>query len=102
MIVLAATGLLLSTTLPGCGSLGRRTPAVAPPPEVVVRTVRETPPAELLRCPAAVPGLPTDGGAMIPADWRAGIRRLAKSRGDLFDQLSRLIQFHTGEACPSR
>lgn len=101
MIVLAATGLLLSTTLPGCGSLGRGRPAVAPPPEVVVRTVRETPPAELLRCPAAVPGLPTDGGAMIPADWRAGIRRLAKSRGDLFDQVSRLIQFHTGEACPA-
>lgn len=98
MIVLAATGLLLSTTLQACGSLGRA-PAVAPPPEVVVRTVRETPPAELLRCPSAVPGLPTDGGAMIPADWRAGIRRLAKSRGDLFDQLSRLIQFHTGEAC---
>jgi hypothetical protein len=78
--------------------------AVAPPPEVVVRTVRETPPAELLRCPAAVSGLPTGagataGGASIPADWRAGIRRLAKSRGDLFDQLSRLIQFHTGEAC---
>lgn len=100
MIVLAATGLLLSTTLPACGSL-RGPPAVAPPPEVVVRTVRETPPSELLRCPAAVPGLPTDGGASIPADWRAGIRRLAKSRGDLFDQVSRLIQFHTGEACPA-
>lgn len=55
--------------------------------------------AELLRCPVAVPGLPTDGGASIPADWRTGIRRLAKSRGDLFDQVSRLIQFHTGEAC---
>jgi len=82
--------------LPGCA----KPPAVAPP-EVVVRTVRETPPSELLRCPAAVPGLPTDGGAMIPADWRAGIRRLAKSRGDLFDQVSRLIQFHTGEACPA-
>jgi hypothetical protein len=95
MIVLAATGLLLSTTLLGCA----KPPAVAPPPEVVVRTVRETPPAELLRCPAAVPGLPTDGGASIPADWRAGIRRMAKSRGDLFDQVSRLIQFHTGEAC---
>lgn len=97
MIVLAATGLLLSTTLQACA----KPPAVAPPPEVVVRTVRETPPAELLRCPAAVPGLPTEGGASIPADWRAGIRRLAKSRGDLFDQLSRLIQFHTGEACPA-
>ena len=93
----AAIGLLLSTTLLACAS----TPApAAPPPEVVVRTVRETPPAELLRCPVATPGLPTDGGAMIPADWRAGIRRLAKSRGDLFDQVSRLIQFHTGEPCP--
>lgn len=92
----AATGLLLSMTLPGCGS----TPRPEAPPEVVVRTVRETPPAELLRCPAPVAGLPTEGGALIPADWRAGIRRLAKSRGDLFDQVSRLIQFHTGEPCP--
>ena len=97
MIMSAATGLLLSTTLLACA----KPPAVAAPPEVVVRTVRETPPAELLRCPVATPGLPTDGGAMIPADWRAGIRRLAKSRGDLFDQVSRLIQFHTGEACPT-
>lgn len=93
----AATGLLLSMTLPGCGSIGR----AAPPPEVVVRTVRETPPAELLRCPAPVQGLPTQGGASIPSDWRAGIRRLAQSRGDLFDQVSRLIQFHTGDPCPT-
>lgn len=93
----AAIGLLLSTTLLACASA----PApVAPPPEVVVRTVRETPPSELLRCPLPVGGLPTEGGASIPADWRAGIRRLARSRGDLFDQVSRLIQFHTGEPCP--
>lgn len=92
----AATGLLLSMTLPGC-----LTKPPAAPPEVVVRTVRETPPAELTRCPAPVAGLPTQGGASIPSDWRAGIRRLAQSRGDLFDQVSRLIQFHTGEACPT-
>lgn len=95
MIVLAATGLLLSMTLPGCGSA----PKAAPPPEVVVRTVRETPPAELLRCPAPVAGLPTEGAASIPAEWRAGIRRMAQSRGALLDQVSRLIQFHTGEPC---
>lgn len=97
MITSAAIGLLLSTTLLACASTPE--PAAAPP-EVVVRTVRETPPAELLRCPVPVQGLPTSGGATISADWRAGIRRLAQSRGDLFDQVSRLIKFHTGEACP--
>lgn len=94
----AATGLLLSMTLQGCGS----TPRPEAPPEVVVRTVRETPPAELLRCPAPVAGLPTEGAASIPEAWRAGIRRLAQSRGGLFDQVSRLIQFHTGEPCPTK
>lgn len=64
-------------------------------------TVRGDPTVRAAVLSAAVPGLPTDGGTSIPADWRAGIRRLAKSRGDLFDQVSRLIQFHTSEACPA-
>jgi len=66
---------------------------------VVVRTVRETPPAELTRCPVAVDGLPREGGAVIPPAWRAGIQRLAKSRGDIANQLNRLIAWSTGTPC---
>ena len=103
MIESALAGLLLSTSLAACGgSAGREAAAeFAREPTVVVQEVpAPRPPAELLRCPAATPGLPESGGAIIPADWRAGIVRLAKSRGELADQVARLILFHTGEACP--
>ncbi len=66
---------------------------------MVVRTVKETPPAELLRCPVAPLGLPASGDFTLPADWRAGITRLARSRGDVADQLGRLIAWHTGREC---
>lgn len=84
--------------LPACGTAGRTPPP--PEPVVVVRTVRETPPAELTRCPATPRGLPTEGSAVIPPDWRAGIGRLAVSHGQLLAQLNRLIAWNTGEACP--
>lgn len=76
-------------------------PAPAPvEPVVVVRTVRETPPAELTRCPVLPRGLPRAGEALIPPEWRAGIGRLAASHGDLLDQVERLIAWNTGTACP--
>lgn len=68
-------------------------------PAVVVHTVRETPPAELTRCPVAPVGLPTTGEAIIPQEWRAGIVRLARSHGALLDQLNRLILWNTGIDC---
>lgn len=68
---------------------------------MVVRTVKETPPAELIRCPVAPAGLPAEGEAAIPPAWRAAIIRLAKSRAEVADQLGRLILFHAGEACPT-
>lgn len=67
---------------------------------MVVRQVRETPPAELTRCPVAPRGLPTEGQAVIPPAWRAGIGRLAVSHGRILDQLNRLIAWNTGAACP--
>lgn len=66
---------------------------------MVVRTVKETPPAELLRCPVAPAGLPAEGEAAIPAAWRAAIVRLAKSRAEIADQLNRLIAWQTGREC---
>jgi len=75
--------------------------AEPPPPEplVVVRTVKETPKAELLLCPVAPVGLPAQGEAEIPPAWRAAIIRLAKSRAEVADQLGRLVAWHTGETC---
>lgn len=67
---------------------------------VVVQEVRETPPAELLRCPNQVRGLPEEGEAVIPAEWRAAIIGMAAALRARGDQLGRLIQWHTGEGCP--
>ena len=61
-------------------------------------TVKDQPPAELLRCPVAVRGLPESGGAVIPADWRAGIQRLALALSGRTDQLIRLLTWH-GVTC---
>lgn len=66
---------------------------------MVVRTVTERPPSELLRCPVAPTGLPAGGEAVLSAEWRAAIIRLARSYAEVRDQLGRVIQFHTGEAC---
>lgn len=66
---------------------------------MVVRTVKETPPVELLRCPVAPLGLPSSGEALIPADWRAAITRLSRSRSEVADQLARLIAWHTAAEC---
>lgn len=66
---------------------------------MVVRTVKETPPAELTRCPVAPVGLPAEGEALIPPAWRGAITRLARSRGEIADQLGRLIAWHTGREC---
>lgn len=65
----------------------------------MVRTVKETPPAELIRCPVAPVGLPAEGEAAIPPAWRAAIIRLAKSRAEVADQLGRFIAWHTGAPC---
>lgn len=93
----AALLLSLSMMLLACAT----DPAPAPvEPTVVVRTVKETPPAELTRCPVLPRGLPTTGSAQIPEDWRAGIGRLAVSHGRILDQLLRLIAFETGAPCP--
>lgn len=98
----AALGLLLSTISAGCASTSKPVPAVVPAaePTVVVRTVKDAPPSELTRCPAAPEGLPAEGIAQIPPAWRAAIIRLARAYGAEHAQLGRLIGWNTGEACP--
>ncbi len=69
-------------------------------PLVVVQRVKDTPPSELTRCPVAPVGLPETGEAIIPAEWREALIRLARSRRDIADQLGRLIAWNTGNQCP--
>lgn len=98
MIGSVLAGLLLSTSLAACG--GNAAQLAAPEPAVRVEVVRETPPADLLRCPAPVRGLPETGGAIIPADWRAGIIRMSTALGMTTNQLTRLLAWH-GVNCAS-
>ncbi|MGQ3317542.1 MAG: hypothetical protein ACT6TH_14605 [Brevundimonas sp.] len=59
----------------------------------------ERPPAELLRCPAAPTGLPATVLGSLTPEARAAVIRLATYAGATANQLSRLITFHTDEAC---
>ncbi|MEH3040044.1 MAG: hypothetical protein PGN21_08265 [Sphingomonas paucimobilis] len=61
--------------------------------------VRDTPPAELLRCPVALVGYPADAEATMPAGVRAATIRMATALRDTRDQLLRLIGWHDATAC---
>ena len=91
-----ALGFALSTALLACAPRV----AEAPAPQVIVREVRETPPAEIVRCPTPPEGLPADQVATLPAPLRQGVIRLALYAGGLAAQLNRNIAWSTGEACP--
>lgn len=81
-------------TLPGCAL----TPPVAKSVPVAVE-IRDTPPAELLRCPVAPVGYPADAEATMPAGVRAATIRMATALRDTRDQLLRLIGWHDASAC---
>ena len=81
-------------TLPGCAL----SPPVAKTVPVAVK-IRDTPPAELLRCPVAPVGYPADAEATMPAGVRAATIRMATALRDTRDQLMRLIGWHNPEGC---
>lgn len=81
-------------TLPGCALR----PPVAKSVPVAVE-IRNTPPAELLRCPTAPVGYPTDAEATMPAGVRAATIRMATALRDTRGQLLRLIRWHDDTAC---
>lgn len=81
-------------TLPGCAL---RPPVARSVP--VALEIRDTPPAELLRCPVATVGYPVDAEATMPAAVRAATIRMATALRDARDQLLRLIRWHDATAC---
>lgn len=66
--------------------------------------VKDTPPAELLRCAARPEGLPEDPElvAQIPTRARAGIIRVARAFGANAAQLDRLIDWITPGTCAAK
>ena len=95
------TGFALLTVSPACARHAEAPPAIGSTPIVV--TVKDTPPAELLRCAHRPEGLPEDPAliAQIPTRIRAGIIRLARSFAANADHLDRLINWNTPAACQS-
>lgn len=83
-------GLLLSIALPGCSHKPIET---TPPPPVAVE-VRDTPPADLLRCPERPAGIPAGLSANIPAPARKALIDLAEAYRAAVGQLERLIAWH--------
>ncbi|USI72717.1 hypothetical protein [Sphingomonas morindae] len=61
--------------------------------------MRNTPPAELLRCPEPPPGFPEDEAATVPAPVRAAAIGLATAYAAIAAQLGRLIDWTAPGAC---
>lgn len=95
------TGLLLSTALPACALLPIKHVEVEKPVPVAV-PIKDTPPAELLRCAERPEGVPEDKTliAQIPTRARAGIIRMARALGANADQLDRLVNWNSPGTCP--
>lgn len=90
-------GSALLMTLQGCA----RPLVEAPPPRTIGVAVKDTPPAELIRCPDRPEGFPTDEGswAVVPPAIRAAAIRLATAFAASTAQLERLIEWESPGAC---
>ena len=93
------TGFALLTVLPACARHAEAPPAVVSTPIVV--KVKDTPPAELLRCAERPEGLPEDPAliAQIPTKIRAGIIRLARAFSANADRSDRLVNWNAPGTC---
>ena len=95
IIVLGLIGSIASIALQGCAHQAADRPA----PPVVAIEVKDTPPADLLTCPAAPAGFPADAQAEIPPAVRSAIVRIATALAATRDQLVRLVRWHSPGAC---
>lgn len=73
----------------------------APPksPFVAVKVDRPPPPADLIACPLAPAGFPTDEVATLPPAVRAAAIRLAQAYSATASQLTRLIDHTVPGTC---
>ena len=94
-----AIGFALLMALPACARHAEAPPAVVSAPIVV--KVKETPPAELLKCADRPDGLPEDPSliAQIPTKIRAGIIRLARAFAGNADRADRLVNWNAPWTC---
>ncbi len=67
-------------------------------PKPVAVVVKNTPPAELLRCPERPVGFPSSDAVIAP-ETRAAIIRLAKAYAMTVAQLERLIDWSAPATC---
>ncbi|MCW2396163.1 MULTISPECIES: hypothetical protein [unclassified Sphingobium] len=81
-------------TLQGCAQRQIETA-----PAVIAVEVKDTPPADLLACPAAPAPFPRDATATIPPAVRSALIALATAYADTRDQLLRVIRWHEPGAC---
>lgn len=87
-------------TLPGCAARTIEVPG--PVREVpVVKLVKDTPPAELLKCPEEPAGFPLDQVAQMSTASRAAAMRIGIALRVNSGRLRRLIRWLQPDACPA-
>ena len=93
-IAWALIGSTLSIGLAGCATKAPAEPAV-----LALKVGPPAPPADLIVCPVAPAGFPTDEVATLPPAVRAAAIRLAKAYAATAAQLSSLIDFTVPGTC---
>lgn len=90
---------MLSIALAACSPKANN--ALPPPPVAVAVEIRDTPPADLLTCPARPAPFPA-ATAEIPQAVRAALIGLAGAYRDAADRLARLVAWHRPGACQDK
>jgi hypothetical protein len=99
-IAWAALGLSLSMSLQACATPGRaKTP---PPPLVVAKVLRETPPTDTLVCAQRPDGFGPAAWAEFPTEVRLKLIAWARILGDNADLHDRLVEYLKPGSCPAR
>jgi hypothetical protein len=80
--------------------LGCAHPAAEPPHAPAAVVVRDTPPSDLLACPALPAGFPEDEQATMTPAVRTAAIRVMTAFGAVVGQLGRLVEWNSPGACP--
>lgn len=85
-------------TAQACASSPPPEPVAVAEPRVVVRVLKDTPPADLLACPV-VPVITVEPGGQLPREKRVEIYGLASAYRENTQRLLRLIGWHAPGTC---